>query len=145
MDVRTFLGIIAGIAVAVATVTLLQALINMTFPLPSDLNYFDPEQVSAVFASFPPHVFLLLIVAYFAAGLLGSYVTRLITGAGWPLWVPAGLVALAALMNVVTYPHPVWAQIGCVLAPLLGAMVARHLPGRRTTVVVDDTPNDVGA
>ncbi len=142
---RTFLGILAGICVAFATVTLLQALINMAFPLPSDLNYLDPEQVSALFASFPPHIFALVLLTYFLAGLLGSYVTILIVGEGWPMWVPAILVALAALMNVVTYPHPVWAQIGGVLAPLLGAMVARRLPGRRTTIVIDDTPNDVGA
>lgn len=142
---RTFLGILAGICVAFATVTLLQALINMAFPLPSDLNYLDPEQVSALFASFPAHIFLLVLLTYFTAGLLGSYVTILIVGAGWPMWVPAGLVALAALMNVVTYPHPVWAQIGGVLAPLLGAMVARRLPGRSARMAVDDTPNDVSA
>ncbi len=42
-------------------------------------------------------------------------------------WVVAGLVAVAGMVMTNMIPHPVWMQIGAVIAPLAGGLVASHL------------------
>jgi hypothetical protein len=39
----------------------------------------------------------------------------------------AALVAAASILNILMIPHPEWMQIGAVIAPVLGGLVATHL------------------
>ncbi|HWH17720.1 MAG TPA: hypothetical protein VNT77_05200 [Allosphingosinicella sp.] len=128
---RTILGILAGIVAGFAAVLAAQALVNLIYPLPAGLDVLDREQVSAAFSAFPPQHFALILLTYLIGGFVGAYVARLIARRDWALWVPAALIALTAAINVFTYPHPLWAQIGGIVAPLIGAWLAARLPATR--------------
>lgn len=126
---RTILGILAGILAGFGGVLAAQMVVTAIYPLPQGLDVLDKAQMAEAFNTFTPAHFGLILMTYLAGGFVGSYVTRMIARRDWALWIPAGLIALAAAVNVFTYPHPIWAQIGGILAPLLGGWLARRVSG----------------
>ena len=124
---RIALGIIAGILVALGVQTAVDYLTNQIYPPPPDLDMWDREAVAQVFAARPTGALLLNLLSYFLGGFVGAYVARRVSRRGWTVWVPAVLLALMALVIVLNFPLPGWAQFGCFLAPLLGGLLARHV------------------
>ncbi len=137
--VRAVLGFILGIIIAFVVVIGAQALVNYVYPLPRGLNVFDRAAMEAVFRAMPASQFAMILTTYFLGGLAGGFVATKVGNAYWPLWAVAIIIALVAAMNVFTYPHPVWAQIGAIVGPLVGGWVAKRLAGPlRIAVPVED-------
>jgi len=128
---RAVLGIVVGIVAGFAAVMVTQALVNLIYPLPSGINVFDRQQMAEIFRGLSAGHLALVVLTYLVGGFAGGYVARLIARRRWAAWVPAGLIALTAAVNVFTYPHPIWAQIGGILAPLLGGWLAARMAGPR--------------
>ena len=123
---RTALGIIAGILIGLAVQTAVDFLTNQIFP-PPPVDMWNRQQVAEVFAARPTGALILNVLSYFLGAFAGAYAARRISRRGWTVWVPAVLLALMALVIVLNFPIPAWAQFGCFLAPLLGGVVARHV------------------
>lgn len=130
--VRIVVGIALGIVAAFATIVLVELLGHMAYPLPDDLDLRNPEASGQVVAAIPLPAKLVVIFAWLVGALAGGVVAKRICRRWWAAWPVAGLVACAAVVNVMMIPHPVWMQISAVLAPLLGALAASHLVEPRT-------------
>lgn len=137
--VRRIIAFIAGIAVAVALVMVIQKLGHSLFPPPTDLDPADREFMEAYVASLPWGPLAFVIASYFVATLVGGWVAGAVAGE-WPL-LYAGVVGFfilaGAISTVMMIPHPTWftmaAIAGIVIAALLAATLAAR-GGRRRTV-----------
>ena len=129
--IRSILGVVAGIAVAVLTVMVVQALGHALYPYPADVDLNDPEQIARVFPTIPLAAKLFVVAAWFGGALAGAAVAKAIAGRDWAAWTIAVLIAIGALANIFVIPHPVWMQVAAVVAPLLGGLIANHLVRRR--------------
>lgn len=129
--IRNILGIVAGLAVAVLAVMVVQALGHQLYPYPADVDLNDPEQIARVFPTVPVAAKLFVVAAWFLGALAGAAVAKSIIGRDWAAWTIAVLIACAGIMNLFIIPHPVWMQISAVVAPLLGGLIANHLVRRR--------------
>lgn len=123
---RIFLGILAGLIAALGVQVAFDVVANMLYPV-AITDMWDRRQVSEAFAARPAGALALTVASYFFAGLAGGLIARLIARVNWIVWVPAGVMALMALVIVSNYPLPAWAWIGALVAPLLGGFVARHV------------------
>ena len=126
---RAIVGFVIALVIAFVSVIAGQYVVNMIFPLPKGLDVFDRAAVDAVFRAMPPSHFALILLTYLLGGLLGGFAAIKIGQAAWPAWTVAVIIALTAALNVFTYPHPVWAQIGGIAAPLIGTWIALRLAG----------------
>ena len=129
--IRSILGVIAGIVVAVLTVMAVQALGHALYPYPADVDLNDPEQIARVFPTIPLAAKLFVVAAWFGGALAGAAVAKAIAGRDWAAWTIAVLIAIGGLANIFVIPHPVWMQVSAVVAPLLGGLIANHLVRRR--------------
>jgi hypothetical protein len=129
--IRNILGVVAGIAVAVLAVMVIQAIGHQLYPYPADVDLNDPEDIARVFPSIPVSAKLFVVAAWFGGALAGGAVAKQIIGRDWAAWTIAGFMGVAGVMNLFVIPHPVWMQISAVAAPLLGGLIANHLVKRR--------------
>ncbi|MBX3560852.1 MAG: hypothetical protein KF780_03470 [Sphingomonas sp.] len=137
---RTFLGIVAGIVAAFAVQIGIDVLTNKLYPVAiSDM--WDRAQVTQAMASRPTPALLLTVLGFFLGALAGGYVARRLSGVGWTVWVPAGVLAAMALIISVAYPVPAWTWFATLAAPLIGGMIAGHL-GPRATAPATEASDD---
>lgn len=128
---RRFLAILAGVAVTVIVIMAIQMFGHAAQPMPPGLDTADTAVMAGLVARTPLWLKLLVIVGYFVGVCAGAWTALRIARWTPAVWVLGGLFALAGVANVVQFPHPLWMQAGSVLAPLLGAWAALHLPGWR--------------
>ena len=137
---RTFLGILVGIVVALGVQSAVDLLSNMIWPA-AITDMWDARQVSEAMAARPIGALLFNVAAYFLGGLAGGWVARRIARAGWATWVPAGLLAAMALLIGFSFPLPTWTLFANFAAPLVGGLIARHL-GADPASPADEAPTD---
>lgn len=123
---RAVLAIILGIIVAIAVQSGADVVTSMIYPT-SITNMWDRAQVAEALAARPPAALWIGVAGYFAGGLVGGFVGKLIWRRPVAAWVPAGLLALMALVLAFSYPIPTWAMFATFLAPLIGGLIANHL------------------
>lgn len=140
---RTFLGILVGLVVALAVQACSDFLGNTLYPT-GIRDMFNREQVTEAFANRPVGALLINVGGYFLAALIGGWLARRISGQGWTVWVPAGLMVLMALVIALAYPLPAWTQFASLVAPLIGGLIARHLGADPVPAapVAAETPSD---
>lgn len=124
-------GIAAGIVVAFATVWIIDMVGHLLYPIPTDLDIRDFEAIGRYIQAMPAPAMALVLLAWFAGALVGGLVAGLISRRHWPVWLIAALVACAGIVNVMMIAHPTLLQIGAVVAPLLGGLVASQIVRRR--------------
>jgi hypothetical protein len=127
---RLILGILAGIVAAVATITIIELVSHILYPLPAGLRMDDQAQMSAYILGMPPGAHALVALAWFAGASDGGLVAALISRRHWTIWLIAALVVAAGLVNVMTYTHPLWLQFAALLAPLAGGLLASFVERR---------------
>lgn len=133
---RTIAGLIAGIVVAALAMLLISQIGAMLFPVTSlDADARDPEQFSAAFRGAPIGTKLSLILAFLGASWAGGVVARIVSRQGWTVWAVTGLMLLLALTILNIIALPVWMQFALFVAPLLGGVLARHVPAERERIV----------
>ncbi len=123
---RAFLGILVGLIAAIAVQAALDWIASQIYPV-AITDLWDRQQVSEAFASRPTGALLLSVLNYFLAGLVGGVVAKRIARRGFAAWIPAGVLALMALLIAFSYPMPTWTLFASLAAPLIGGMIARHL------------------
>lgn len=123
-------GLIAGALAALAVVFLIQRLGHLAWPLPSDVGLESSEAASAL-RDIPLGARLVVVFGWFAGGLVGAAAANRLSRRAWPGWAVAALTSLVGVVTVMLVPQPVWLQISAVGAPLLGGLLAHHLPPGR--------------
>jgi len=125
---RSVLGIIGGLVAGVVAIILVGMVgVGATFSPPAGLDPKDTRQVLEALGAAPVSTHLALMVAWFAGGLVGAWVGKLIARTGFAAWTVAALIAAYVLANVLVLPLPGWMQALWIAAPLLGGLVGNHL------------------
>jgi hypothetical protein len=128
---RTIGGILAGVVAAFAAIWCVEMVGHILYPIPSDVTLNDGARLGAFILSMPVGAQLFVLAAWLLGALAGGLVAALISRQRWTAWLIAGLVAVAGLINIFWLPHPELLQIGSVVAPLLGGLLASQLARRR--------------
>ena len=126
---RTAGGIVAGLVAALSVILLVAWIGHLALP---GTGEFDLESEGAL-ASVPLSAKLVVLFAWFSGALAGGATALRLTGREWALWIVAAAVVAVGVGNIFVIPYPVWMQIGAFAAPLLGGLVARHLPIARNS------------
>jgi hypothetical protein len=120
-------GIIAGILAAFATIWLLELVHHSLYPIPKSVSFNDTASLGEFTRTLVLPSQLFIAAGWLIGSAVGGAVAALIARRDSAILIVAGLVALAGLGNVLWLPHPLLLQIGSVVAPALGALIARAL------------------
>lgn len=123
--IRTLAGAVAGIAVAIVLMMLVEAAGNAIAPPPSiDLNNPNaPAALPAINQLFP-------IIGWFIATLAGGWIAIRVSHRDWTSWIVAGSVLVGEIADYLLGRHPLWVMVLGVLVPLVAAWLAQKLPGK---------------
>ena len=126
---RKVLGALAGIAVAVLTVMLMEWISHTIYPLPDSIELTDTEALNAHLAAAPMTALLLVLVGYLIATFDGTFVACLIGRTKphiYALFI--GVLMLAATSsNLIMFQHPTWFSVSAVVGIIVSAWSAMKL------------------
>jgi hypothetical protein len=130
--VRSILGIVLGIVLAVVAIFGIQAVAMIVYPMPEGTDMNNPESLKAALAAMPAGAFVLLLVGYAVGTLAGAWLAATIARRA-P--VVHGLIIgvfflLGNLINVSRLPHPVWYVVVSIVMFLPLAFVGARLAAR---------------
>ncbi|HLL58856.1 MAG TPA: hypothetical protein VK391_03080 [Allosphingosinicella sp.] len=120
-------GILAGIVSAFAAIWLIEFVGHSVYPVRSDVNQGNVEEMASLIRGMPVGAQAFVVLAWLVGAMAGGVVANSIANRRWPAWPVAALVAAASILNILMIPHPEWMQIGAVVAPVLGGLLATHL------------------
>lgn len=116
--IRSTLGVVAGVIVAMVVTMASQAGIHLLYPPPPG-DYTDPAVQAAAMARAPAASLILVASGYGLAALAGGLVACLVARRhGRPAWIIGGLLVLGTVLNIAMLPHPLW------FGPLAIALIA---------------------
>lgn len=124
--IRTLAGAAAGVAAAIITMMLVEALGFRLFP-PPPVDIQDPDSPMAL----PVVNQLFPILAWFLATLAGGWVAIWMSGRERTSWIVAASVVVGALADFLLGRHPFLVMVAGPLAPIAAAWFAQKLPSRR--------------
>lgn len=129
---RAFAAIVIGIVAGLAALLGLSWLGNSLYPVAVDASIASPvEQAAAAIADAPLPLLLIIAGAWFAAGLVGGWAAKSVSGRGRVAWVTVAILTLLLFANIFFAPFPGWMQIASVAAPLIGGLLGNHLSPER--------------
>jgi hypothetical protein len=134
---RTLLALVAGIATAMITVSLIEAIGHHVYPPPAGLDPRNQEHIAAILAAAPLAAKAFVVLAWTVGAFAGGLVTGLIahTAGRFVQLVPGLLIAAGCIAMAVLIRHELWMPAaGVVLAPvasLLGFGLGRKLRAPR--------------
>lgn len=124
---RGVLGLLAGIVAGLASMMLAGFVGGLLYPVETVAG----GDVVAGLRAAPIGAQAAVLVSWFAGAFGGAAAAKAVSGASWPGWTIAGLLALV-LAFIFLLPLPVWLQALAPVAPLLGGLLADLLIGGRT-------------
>ena len=134
---KGFLGLLAGI-VAGALVMMLIGYVGTTlYPLHVPADPRDSQALIEGVKAAPVGAQISVLLAWFLGTFAGAAVAKWLTGAAWPGWTIAGVLA-AILAFLFFIPLPIWLQTLAPMSPLLGAAAADILIPRRGAEAAGD-------
>ena len=133
---RSLLGALLGVVVAMLTITAVEFLGHQAYPPPPALNPMDPTDMERILGLLPVGAKWFIVGAWTCGAFLGGLAAALV--ARHPriaALVPALLVMTGVIMVSLQMPaHPRWMAVAGLLLPipaaLLGATLARTLRRR---------------
>lgn len=133
---RSVLGVVVGVVVALAIIVGFDFLSSSLFPLPPGVDPMDPAALQAIVDQIPAAAFLIILMGWAAASFFGAWLAARIAGRA-PFvhgMIVAVLLLIAGVMNMMLVPHPIWVWILGVAAFLgfgyLGSRLAERTMGR---------------
>lgn len=119
---RKIFGTVAGVAVAILTITALEYLATRLFPTLAEFETADDAAVAAMIAAMPFGAKLLIVAGWGLGAFTGALVA--FRAAKWEAagWIVALFVVAGGIINIVTVPHPFWMQLCAVATPFVGAL-----------------------
>ena len=111
---RTVAAFALGLAVAFAQIIGVELLSNTLYPLPSGAEG-DYEQVCVHVANYPTWLLGVVVVAWGAIALIGTWIALRIGNAHASILLGL-LLAAAAILNVTMLPYPIWFKVAILIA-----------------------------
>ncbi|XZE20522.1 hypothetical protein SH449x_000396 [Pirellulaceae bacterium SH449] len=137
---RNILAIILAFFIGGLCVLTLETVGHRIYPVPSELDANDMEQVAQYVSSAPVGALLFVLLAQSAGSFAGGLVTAIVGGSRlWLLAIIYGVLALLmAGLNVILIPHPLWMTTLALVLPiplsLLGSRAGQLLKPQRVAV-----------
>jgi hypothetical protein len=122
---RTLMGLAAGLAVAIVTIMIVEAIGNQMFPPPRG---FDMAKSSA--ESLPMETLMWPVIGWFLGSLAGSAMAVHLSREHWAGWAIVGLVLAATIFNFALITHPMWMMVAGPLAALVGGWLGQQVAAR---------------
>ncbi len=128
--VRSLGAVLLGIVVGVVVIMAMEGFSSLAYPLPEGVDPADPESLAAYMPLMPVGAFLIVLVGWGLAALVGGWIASRLA---FSRPVLSGLIAGAVLLlggvvNMVSLSHPWWFVTVAVplfpLCALLGASAA---------------------
>ncbi len=110
---KNILAVIAGLLVSVIIFSLFEFLSTMLNPLPTEIEISDKVAMKEYISSLPISAMLIILAGY----AIGSFLTGVVIGkiSKSPLkklpLIAGSILTIAAIINLVTIPAPVWFMI----------------------------------
>lgn len=132
---RNIVAGIVGVTVAFALVWIVEKIGHAVYPPPGDLNVADAGALRDYVATLPLGALLFVAAAWFAGAAAGTCAACAI-GTARPMYlavIVGGIVFIAASINLVMIPHPIWFSVlglaGILVGAGLGTMCKRATGG----------------
>ena len=127
--VRSVIGVLAGIAVAMFVIAGIEHLASLAFPPPEELDPGNPDDRRRMIEEAPTGALMLVVAAYAIGTFIGGFVA-----ARFAPRMPnlhAGLVATAIIAgtawNLASYQHPPWFWAASIAAIVFAGIGAARL------------------
>ncbi len=125
---RKILGTIAGLIAAVAVISVVQMISGMMYPMPEGVTMDDEAAFNAYVKGLPITAFLMVLLSYIAGSFIGGFIATMIAKTKFiPAFVVGGLLAVAAILNAVAMPQPMWVSGLSVLVMMPMAWMGARL------------------
>ncbi len=123
---RNVVGALAGIAVAILTVMLMEWISHTIYPLPAGIEMTETEALNAHLAAAPITALLLVLAGYLIATFDGTFVACLIGRTKPHIYaLLIGVLMLAATTsNLIMFRHPTWFSVSAVVGIVASAWLA---------------------
>jgi hypothetical protein len=127
---KALLGLLAGIAAAALVMMAVGYVGTTLYPLHVPADPSDRQALIEGINAAPVGAQVSVLLAWFLGTFAGAALARKVSGATWPGWTIAGVLA-ALLAFIFFVPLPIWLQTLAPISPLLGAAAADILIPRR--------------
>jgi hypothetical protein len=129
---RSILGIVAGVVIGGITVGLIEIPGYFIHPPPPGFDLNDAEAVKSHMATAPLAALLGIAIAWTIGPFVGTLVAAFIAGRAFltHAMIIGVIFLLLDLVNVLSFPHPIWLAVIGVIAPPISAYFAAHLISR---------------
>lgn len=136
---RNTLAAMAGAMVGVLLISLLQLASAKLHPLPAGIDPADKAAMGEFIRTLPASAKLLVLLSYFVGVSGGSWLAgRLsLTSHRRQAGMVAVLFAVASLLNLMSFPHPVWFWVANFAAVFAGAWLAQRFLGPQAASAED--------
>ncbi len=121
---RKLLGTLAGVATAVVTILLVEAIGAGLFPMPGGFETGETAAASTMVSAMPLGAKLVVAIGWLMGAFAGAYSAFRLARWDAAGWIIAMLVAAGGIANIVSIPHPLWMQVSAVSLPFIGALFA---------------------
>ncbi len=115
--INRILSILSGVIAGVIIISIFELISNKMFPLPEGFDFKDKEAFKVHLDSLPSAAFALVLIGHGIGALVGGFVASKmgkVQKRSGALFV--GLILMfAALLNLLSIPHPLWFSIINVL------------------------------
>jgi hypothetical protein len=139
---RSIIAILAGIILAMVTITVVQMLGHQIYESPAGLDLNDKAAIAAYMEKMPIGAMLMVLLAYMAGAFLGGLLAARLAPRKPILhaMIIGGVLLIAGIANFIMLPHPVWFFIVSVISyflfAYLGGLVGRKLGGKGSGVLM---------
>ncbi len=110
---KRILSVLAGIVSGIIIIYLIEMGSHIIYPFPSTFDMNNPESVKQYIDTAPFGAILFIAIAWAVGSFIGGFVTSLISKSSkTTLSMIVGVILMiAGLINLLTFPHPVWLWI----------------------------------
>lgn len=107
---RSIFAVLAGLFVAVITLSLFEYVSTLIFPLPPGVDPSDAEALRSVAGEIPTAAFLIILLGWSVAAFVGAWLAGRLAGRAPFLHgaIEAALLLTAGITNLFALPHPIW-------------------------------------
>ena len=131
---RSLAGILAGVVTAFVVVLAIESAGLPLFPPPAGMDPLKAESVRQHLSEIHPGSFVMVLVAWTAAAIVGPWVARRVAGdaPAWPSLTVALLFLVLCVYNLVAVPGPAWMKVGAIVLVPVATWLGFRIPLKRT-------------
>lgn len=125
--VRGVAAVLLGLGLAFAITFVVEGVNTQVYPLPPGTDLADPASMKAAMATLPATALLVVLGGWFVGALAGAWAAaRFARPAGKPPLIVGVVLLVAAVANMLMFPHPAWFWIiGVAIYPVATWLGAR--------------------